>query len=222
LVLRKLAVRDRVGLRDIIGQGSLPILGLAAGEGLITAELLKYEPVGVSGLLNCSLSSEAVEADVKEGNCVASCESIVSRRGATSLFLPEQRQFHPTWSSRGCFGGVILRVEDMIHGLSGQAMKLVPHEHVMGSGIVGVGQQPRWKSRMEEQLPISQPHEIDSSCYRIAHSTSRLLASIQPHVIAFRASRPLPTSSLVAVNHSSLALLFDRPKGHGSSQELLR
>lgn len=95
LVLRKLAVRDRVGLRDIIGQGSLPILGLAAGDGLMTAELLKYEPEGVSGLFNCSLSSEAVEADVKEGNCVASCESIVSRRGATSLFLVRRRTGSP-------------------------------------------------------------------------------------------------------------------------------
>ena len=87
LVLRKLAVRDKVGLRDIIGQGSLPMEGLAAGEGDMTAELEKYEPAGVSGLLNCSLSSEAIEAEVNEGICVASCESMVSRRGAASLFL---------------------------------------------------------------------------------------------------------------------------------------
>lgn len=53
----------------------------------MTAELVKYEPAGVSGLLSCSLSNEAVDADVKEGICVASCESIVSRRGVASLFL---------------------------------------------------------------------------------------------------------------------------------------
>ena len=87
LVLRKLAVRDNVVLREIIGQGSLPMRGLTAGEGDMTAELLKYEPAGVSGLLSCSLSNEAVDADVREGICVASCESIVSRRGAASLFL---------------------------------------------------------------------------------------------------------------------------------------
>ena len=41
LVLRKLAVRDKVCLRDIIGQGSLPMEGLTAGEGDMTAELEK-------------------------------------------------------------------------------------------------------------------------------------------------------------------------------------
>ena len=41
----------------------------------------------MSGLLSCSLSNDAVEADVNEGSVVASCESIVSRRGAASLFL---------------------------------------------------------------------------------------------------------------------------------------
>lgn len=89
LVLRKLAVRDKVLFLDSIGQGSLPMLGLTAGEGDMTAFSLKYEPEGVSGLLNCSLSREPEEADVKEGRCacVVSFESIVSSRGATSLLL---------------------------------------------------------------------------------------------------------------------------------------
>lgn len=69
LTLRKLAVRDRaLSLGRIMGQGSLPMLGDALGEGERTADDdKKPEFEGVSGLLSWSLSREAVEAEVKQG-----------------------------------------------------------------------------------------------------------------------------------------------------------